>query len=59
MGGRTHSFIHLHNVFEAKRFAEELSEEESSKRLRNAIPKSTWYKTNWGVRMFEMCKREK
>ena len=37
MGGRTHNFIQ----FEAKRFAEELSEEESSKRIRNAVPKST------------------
>ena len=51
-----HSFTH---VFEAKRFAEELSEEESSKRIRNAVPKSTWYKTQWGVRMFETCKRER
>ena len=42
MGGRTHNFIHLFtHVFEAKRFAEELSEEESSKRIRNAVPKST------------------
>ncbi len=49
----------IYTVFEAKRFAEELSEEESSKRIRNAVPKSTEYKTQWGVRMFETCKRER
>ena len=46
-------------MFEAKRFAEELSEEESSKRIKNAVPKSTWYKTQWGVCMFETFKRER
>ncbi len=46
-------------MFEAKRFAEELSEEESSKRIRNPIPKSMEYITQWGVRMFETCKRER
>ncbi len=48
MGGRTHNFIHLHMCsssvsrrFEAKRSAKELSEEESLRRIRNAVPKST------------------
>ena len=36
-----------------KRLAEVLSEEESFKRLRNAVPKTTQYKTQWGVRIFE------
>ncbi len=35
------SFDSFTHVFEAKRFAEELSEEESSKRIRNAVPEST------------------
>ncbi len=39
-GGRTHNFI-IYTVFEAKRFVEELSEEESSERIRNAVRKST------------------
>ena len=34
-----HNFIDLYMCFMAKRFGEALSEEESSKRLRNAVPK--------------------
>ena len=43
----------------AKRFGEALSEEESSKRLRNAVPKTMQYKTQWGVRIFESWKKER
>ena len=36
----------------AKRFGDSLSEQESSKRLRNAIPDTTQYKIQWGMRIF-------
>ncbi len=42
MHGWTYAYFHsFTHVFEAKRFAEELSEEESSKQIRNEVPKST------------------
>ena len=37
----------------AKRFGEELSVEEASKRIRIPVPKTTQYKTMWGIRIFE------
>lgn len=43
----------------AKRFGDALSEQESSKRLRNAMPKTTQYKTQWGIRIFESWKNER
>ena len=43
----------------AKRFGEALNESEILKRLRNSVPKSTKYKTQWGVRVFETWQRER
>jgi hypothetical protein len=42
----------------AKRFGEALNEQEVSKRIKNAVPKTTQYKTQWGIRIFECCKSE-
>ena len=43
----------------AKRFGNALREPESSKRLRNAIPKTTQYETQWGMRIFESWRTER
>ncbi len=43
----------------AKRFGKALNEEEASKRIKNAVPKTTQYKTQWGIRIFESRKSER
>ena len=53
-----HNFIDLYMCFMAKRFGEALSEEESSKRLRNAVPKTTQYKLS-GVSVYLKAGRKK
>ena len=42
-----------------KRFGEALNEEEASKRIKNAVPKTMQYKTHWGIRIFESWKSDK
>ena len=54
-----HNFVDLYMCFMAKRFGEALSEEESSKRLRNAVPKTMQYKTQWHLRIFECWKKKR
>ena len=46
-------------MFDAKRFGEALSVEEASKRIQNAVPKTTQYKTMWGIRVFQSWKNER
>ena len=59
MGGCSHNLVHLYMCLMAKRFGEALSVEEASKRIRNAVPKTTQYKTMWGIRIFESWKNER
>jgi hypothetical protein len=54
----THNLIHLFMCLMAKRFGEALSEE-ASKRIKNAVLKTTQYKTQWGIRIFESWKSER
>ncbi len=55
----THNLIHLCVCLMAKRFGEALNEEEASKRIKNGVPKTTQYKTQWGIRIFESWKSER
>ena len=59
MGGCPHNLVDLYMCLMAKRFGEALSVEEASKRIRNAVPKTTQYKTMWGIRAFESWKNER
>ena len=52
----THNLIHLFMCLMAKRFGEALSEE-ASKRIKNAVLKTTQYKTQWDIRIFESCRK--
>mgnify|MGYP002804515406 FL=1 len=59
MGGCSHNLVHLYMCLMAKRFGEAFSVEEASKRRRNAVPKTTEYKTMWGIRIFQSWKNER